>query len=82
MVTMPDLEGTSFPIPILNSDSEDDLVHALRLSVRRTKVAETSLSEVDVIRFRNLKRVASAAIPPTEAVLPALWAPHQPLGHR
>ena len=76
-----DLEGTSFAVLILRSDSKDDLVHALCLSVHGTKVVGTSSREAGVMRFKNLKKTTSVAILPTEAILPTIRAPHQPLGH-
>ncbi|GFS42554.1 hypothetical protein Acr_00g0080500 [Actinidia rufa] len=44
-------------------EQEDDLVHALHLFVRGTEAVRTSSSEAGIMRFRNLKRAASAAIP-------------------
>ncbi|PSS08026.1 Ubiquitin-associated protein like [Actinidia chinensis var. chinensis] len=74
VVPTTDLEGMSFLVPVLSSDNEDDLVRTLRLSIHGTKVVRTSSSEAGIIRFRNLNRAASTAIPP-KAVLPTLRAP-------
>ncbi|GFS42013.1 hypothetical protein Acr_00g0077680 [Actinidia rufa] len=74
MVPPPDLEGPSSPVTISSSDSEDNLVYALRLSIRRTVVAGTSSSKANIMRFRNLKRVAPTVAPPPKVVLPATYA--------
>ncbi|GFY99202.1 hypothetical protein Acr_13g0006030 [Actinidia rufa] len=69
-----DLEGPSSLVVVSSSNSKDDLVCALRLFICGTEVAETSFSEADIIRFRNLKRAASTAIPPPKVILPATHA--------
>lgn len=75
---MPDLEGSSSLVAMLSSDSDEDQVHALRLSIRGTEVARTSSSEADILRFKNLKRAAPTTIPPLEAILPTTYA-HPPI---
>ncbi|GFZ15613.1 hypothetical protein Acr_25g0000220 [Actinidia rufa] len=73
---MPDLESLSSPISVSSSDSDrfDNLVRALRLSTLKTEVTGTSSSEVDIMRFRNLKRAMLVATPSPKAILPTTHA--------